>query len=210
MGSISNTGDRLGISVRKKAMFAAAVVKSVGIRVEDTNISFSTAHKKAKTVRFETEEKIRSEFITPDHVVVHWDGKTLKLKAGNKAEFIGVYVTGANAAQVKKLLGVPDVESGSGKNQKGAVVELLIKWEIFEQITGLVIDTTSSNTGIEIGACKLLEEYLEKVILWLACRHHIYELHIRHVVEAITGNTTDGGVKLFRRSGTICPWISLT
>ena len=76
---------------------------------------------------------------------------------------------------------------------------MLQKWTIFEQITGLVFDTTSSNTGTEIGACKLLEEYLEKAILWLACRHHIYELHIKHVVEAVTGNTKDPGVRLYRR-----------
>ena len=30
-------------------------------------------------------------------------------------------------------------------------------------------------------------------------RHHIYELHIKHVVEAVTGTTKDPGVKLFRR-----------
>ena len=32
MGAVSKTGDRLGLSARSKAMFAAAVVKSVGMR----------------------------------------------------------------------------------------------------------------------------------------------------------------------------------
>ena len=199
MGVVSNTGDRLGLSVRQKAMFAAAVVKSVGVDIKDTNISFATAAKKAKKVRIETEKEVLHSFVPPDHVVVHWDGKVLKLKAGAKAEHICVYISGADASKVTKLLGVPEVDSGSGQKQKEAAVEMLIKWNIFEQIVGLVFDTTSSNTGSEIGACKLLEDYLEKAVLWLACRHHIYELHIKHVVEAVTGMTKDPGVKSFRR-----------
>ena len=62
-----------------------------------------------------------------------------------------------------------------------------------------MFDTTSSNTGKDSGACTLLEDWFKKAILWLACRHHIYELHIKHVVGIVTGNTTDPGVKLFRR-----------
>ena len=40
---------------------------------------------------------------------------------------------------------------------------------------------------------------IEKSVLWLACRHHIHELHIKHVVGKVTGNTKDPGVALFRR-----------
>ena len=199
MGAVSNTGDRLGLSARTKAMFAAAVVKAVGVSVQDTNISFSTASKKARKTRFETEVQVKNSFKPPDHVVLHWDGKILKLKAGKKADFVCVYISGADADKLTKLLGVPEVVSGSGKDQKDVAVEMMTKWNIFEQVTGLVFDTTSSNTGAENGACKLIEDYLEKAILWIACRHHIYELHIKHVVEAVTGTTKDPGVKLFRR-----------
>ena len=52
-----------------------------------------------------------------------------------------------------KLLGVPEVDSGSGMQQKDVVVDMLTKWNISRQITGLVFDTTSSNTGHESGAC---------------------------------------------------------
>ena len=199
MGAVSNTGDRLGLSGRKKAMFAAAVVKAVGVNVEETNISYSTAKTKARKTRFETEKTINNNFVAPDHCVVHWDGKVLKLKAGVKGDHICVYISSANNEKVTKLLGVPEVDSGSVLQQKEVVVEMLNKWNIFDQITGLVFDTTSSNTGIETGACKLLEDHMEEAFLWLACRHHIYELHIKHVVETVTGNTKDPGVKLFRR-----------
>ena len=199
MGAVSNTGDRLGLSGRKKAMFAAAVVKAVGVNVEETNISYSTAKTKARKTRFETEAAIKDNFVPPEHANVHWDGKGLKEKAGKKAEYICVYISGADNDQVTKLLGVPKVDSGSGLQQKEVVVDLLNKWDISDQITGMVFDTTASNTGNQTGACKLLEDHMDKALLWIACRHHMYELHIKHVVEAVTGNTKDPGVKLFRR-----------
>ena len=36
-------------------------------------------------------------------------------------------------------------------------------------------------------------------MLWAACRHHVLELFVNKVVEAITGHTEDPGVRLFRR-----------
>ena len=36
-------------------------------------------------------------------------------------------------------------------------------------------------------------------MLWAACRHHVLELFVNNVVEAITGHTEDPGVRLFRR-----------
>ena len=121
MGPISNTGDRLGLSSRSKAMIAAAVVKAVGINVEETNINRGSALLKAKQTRLKTAKAIKDNFICPEHVVVHWDGKLLKLKAGAKADHICVYISGANEDKVTKLLGVPEVDSGSGMQQKDVV-----------------------------------------------------------------------------------------
>ena len=36
-------------------------------------------------------------------------------------------------------------------------------------------------------------------MLWAACRHHVLELFVNNVVEAITGHTEDPGVRLFSR-----------
>ena len=76
----------------------------------------------------------------------------MKLQAGDKGDFICVYISGADAEKVTKLLGVPQVDSGSGEQQKEVVVDMLTKWNIDEQVTGLVFNTTSSNTGKDSGA----------------------------------------------------------
>ena len=63
----------------------------------------------------------------------------------------------------------------------------------------MVFDTTSSNTGAELGACKFIEDWRKSPIMWLACRHHVAELHISKVVHVVTGNTKEPGVIMFRR-----------
>ena len=199
MGAVAVTGDRLGLSVREKTMFAASLCNAVGVSVRDTNISKTTAWRRMQQERLTTAKAVKDNFVKPKHVTVHWDGKILKLQAGVTSDRCCVYISGADGAKVSKLLGIPEIPNGTGSSQEKAVEELLISWELFEEITGLVYDTTASNTGEWRGACALIEQYLRRAILWLACRHHMYELHIKHVVEEVSGDTKEPGVKIFRR-----------
>ena len=50
------------------------------------------------------------------------------LKAGAKADHICVYIYGANEDKVTKLLGVHEVDSGSGMQEKDVVADMLMKW----------------------------------------------------------------------------------
>ena len=50
------------------------------------------------------------------------------------------------------------------------------------------------------GAIQLLREFvLQKKVLWLLCRRHIYERHITHLVQAITGKTKAPRKDLYQR-----------
>ena len=72
-----------------------------------------------------------------------------------------------------------------------AVSEMIEKWHLpLEQIIGLCYDTTASNSGKEKGSVKLVEAIVKHACLWLACRHHVGELHIKHVNIRIRGDTT--------------------
>ena len=97
------------------------------------------------------------------------------------------------------MLGAPETENGTGAAEAEVIKDLLTQWDIKKELCGMVFDTTSSNSGAEIGACRCLEDWLETPILWLACRHHIHELHLKRVVQGVTGQTKDPGVALFRR-----------
>ena len=66
-------------------------------------------------------------------------------------------------------------------------------WDIpLNQIIAMCFDTTASNTGEHEGACKhYFEDTIARAVLWLACRHHIGELHIKHVDIRIRGPWED-------------------
>ena len=70
---------------------------------------------------------------------------------------------------------------------------------VMMQLVGLVFDTTSSNSGKDIGACKLLEVWIGRPILWLACRRHIVKLHLCSAAKNVMGVSNDLGMAMFRR-----------
>lgn len=49
------------------------------------------------------------------------------------------------------------------------------------------------------GACVLLEQQLNRNLLYFACRHHIYELLLRSVVEIYWPTTTGPNMPVFKR-----------
>ena len=68
-------------------------------------------------------------------------------------------------------------------------------------------DTTSSNTGVHRGAYALLQQLLDRQLLWLAYRHHILELVIGAAFRSIFGDTKSPEVTLFKTLKT--SWNSL-
>jgi len=71
-----------------------------------------------------------------------------------------------------------------------ATVASLVEWGIKEQVIGMCFDTTSSNSGVHTGACKLIEKSLQKELLYLACRHHIHEIIVSDVFKCCFGPTS--------------------
>src|SRR6218665_3693595 len=92
------------------------------------------------------------------------------------------------------LLGVVLLDSSKGSDQAYNILCLLEYYEICDQIFAIHVccETTSSNTGVHIGAVQILSTTLNAQMLWLMCRHHIYEVHISHFMEALTGQKTKG------------------
>ena len=208
MGPASATADRLGLSVRQRCMFAASVVNALGVDVSDTNINRGTAWKKGQEERLKISASIKEDFECPDLVIVHWDGKILTITGNIESNRVAVYISGVDATGFRKLIGCPETKDGTGKSEAEVVKAFLESWGIGKQICGLVFDTTASNTGCDTGACKLLEDWLETPVLWIACRHHVHELHAKRFVQGIFGQTQDPGVALYRRLK--ASWNSIT
>ena len=97
------------------------------------------------------------------------------------------------------LLGAPNIPSGTGKDPANVCIELVYKWNIAQQVRGLVFDSTASNTRINTGACTLIEKALGRKLVWVACRHYIMEVVLSSVFKAVMGDTTGPCVEVFKR-----------
>lgn len=97
-------------------------------------------------------------------------------------------------------MGVPHIPSGSGKEISNAVFDTLEKWGLLDKVVAFVFDTTSSNTGRLNGACTLLEMKLGRNILFLACRHHIFELVLQAAIFSVKLYSSTGpDIPLFKK-----------
>jgi len=64
---------------------------------------------------------------------------------------------------------------------------------------GMSYDTPSTNTGVINGASTILEKLLGKLLLHLACRHHVSEIYLKAAFESCFGATQSPEVPLFKR-----------
>ena len=118
-------------------MIAASAANALGVDVADTNISKTTAWRKAKEARTVTAATIKEAFKCPDKVTVHWDGKALTLRENQKSNRVCVYVSGAGSDCSRKLLAVPETPSGTGKAEATLVTDILASWCISKEVIGL-------------------------------------------------------------------------
>jgi len=63
----------------------------------------------------------------------------------------------------------------TGEEQANVCLSTLDDWQLRVQVRGLVFDTTSSNTGLNMGACTFIERALGTDLVWIACRHHVFD-----------------------------------
>lgn len=130
-------------------------------------------------------------------MVVHWDGKIVPDLTGRlKVDRIAVLVSYGGTA---KFLGAPKIESGTGQNIAKAVYSVLVDWNVAERVVASSFDTTSTNTGLNNGACYHLDKLLGRRLIQLACRHHTHEIVLKNVFEKKHGKTSAPETLLFNR-----------
>lgn len=96
----------------------------------------------------------------------------------------------------------------TGVSQKNAVIKMVEDWKVKENVIALVFDTTTSNTVLRNGCSVLIEKDLNRPLLWLACRHHVYEVHMKNIWQDLSGKTVGPDELLFKRF--LSDWNSFT
>lgn len=192
--------DKCKISDRDAVHLITACIEAVALDTNDFAVNRTSIRNARQIFRENNTSNIKSKFIdlNLNYGIVHWDSKILPTLVGKeKCDRLPVVVT---ALKTEQLLGVPHLSSGTGSEICSAVYDELENWGLLEKIQGFVFDTTAPNSGRLNGACVLLEQKLGRNILFLACRHHIFEIILQAVfIEAKFAPSSGPDIPLFKR-----------
>lgn len=185
------------LSNPKAAIVLTETVKHIGADPAEYNISTSSIRRQRIDYRKNMAESLRSSFMPDVPLTIHWDGKMIEDISGpDIVERLPILVSGMG---VDKLLGVPKLSAGTGVAAASAVFNAALEWNISEKIKCMSFDTTAANTGRRNGACILLEQKMDKDMLWLACRHHILEIMLGAVFSQAFGASTGPDTLIFKK-----------
>lgn len=195
---VASALDRNKISDRQSVKLIVPIVAALEHNPALMSISRSTIRRHRKEARKQCADNIKNLFSMKElPVIVHWDGKILPDILGNeKVDRLPILVS---ADGNNKLLGVPKLSSGIGKKAADAVIHEIKRWNILDEIEGMCFDTTSVNTGKFNGACTLIEKYIGRDMLWLACRHHVLEIVLSKVFTLCFGPSSSPEIPIFKR-----------
>ena len=161
---VSAALDRVKVTDRGATYIAASIAQSLGHNLDDVSMSRSTIRRVRCTNRKAAALKQKEQFAPSTPLLLHWDGKLLSDIAGapkEKVDRVAILVTG----EEEKLLGVPKIARGTGREQADACIKALNDWGLSDKVQGLVFDTTASNTGLHRRACQVIEEALGKDLI---------------------------------------------
>lgn len=192
--------DKCKVSDRDAVHLLIACAELFNVNVNDYAINRSSIKRSRESFRYQISSEIKTAFhqLHLNFVVVHWDSKILPNLIGTEnVDRLPVIITAPN---IEQLLGVPHLSSGTGKEISSAVYDTLKDWTMLEKVQAFVFDTTASNSGRLNGSCVLLEQMLNRPILFFACRHHILEI-ISQSVFSYTKLTAMSGpeISIFKR-----------
>lgn len=200
-------------SNRNELKIVSTLFKAGGADLNDASISFPTIHRHRKAKVQSDAKEIRETFssfkeFTNTFLVLHFDGKIIQLFDGKTEDRLAIAVSSpCNLAG--QFLASPAISDGTGDTMAKCVYKIVADFNLIETIQALVFDTTASNTGRWKGSSTLLEAMLDRPLLWLACRHHIPELFIKHANIAIRGESKGPEDSLFKEFKKLFGFINL-
>ena len=121
-------------------------------------------------------------------VILQWDGKKVKYETGTVEDRLFIVLHTIPDGR-SRFIGAPRTPDGTGAAQCEAIARYTDLWGVNDRVVGMIWDTTAANTGAKRGSGILYEDLIGNAILYIACRHHVYELHIHWADEKVRGIT---------------------
>ncbi|CAH0546966.1 unnamed protein product [Brassicogethes aeneus] len=193
-----STLDKCRVSERDASRLVCAVAEALNVDTNTLTLSKSAINVCRKKIREKLADKIKKHLTeTPLHAtVLHWDGKLIQeLSKSKKVDRLPIIISDG---EVEKILAIPPLENGTGLAQATAINEVLQDWGLSEAIKALCCDTTASNLGVRKGAAKQLELMLSTDLLYLPCRHHIFEIVLSGIYDGEMESSTAPSIQMFK------------
>lgn len=133
--------------------------------------------------------------------VLHWDGKMmLDIQSSDESKAERLPIVGSQCDS-ECILRVPKLPDKTGRSAALAVHNTLAEYGLLDTVQAVCTDTEASNTGNKNGSVVILEELLDRTLLYLACKHHMYELVLKAVFveKCMGGQTKNPKVEMFER-----------
>ena len=175
------------------------------MQLDDSTVSVMSTNRKRQQARTSADNTIetnqQSIISDENYFVLQWDGKMLKglHHTDKRKEHFAITLKPLENSKTKLLLSVTEhADNGTAENETEAIAEQLTKYHIDNNtIVGFCFDTTAVNTGIVNGIIVRLQQYLNKTVLLVAYRHHIFELSSGNACRVVFGPTTSNKETVF-------------
>ena len=166
------------------------------LNLDDIVLSRSSIRKNRIELRnvIADQEKENFKLNMPPRLSYGWDGKMIQDMENNKHEMQSSVVNGAPGYTEGKILDVIELtdEDGNptstGLAQAEANIDTIMEWGVANNIVAFNFDTTASNTGHWSGSAIRLNQFLDRPVLYLACRHHVFDLLAKNTFHKVMIN----------------------
>ena len=125
-GTISQMVDRLKLSANQTTGFLGAVIVASGGDLNQFSVSKTTTLKTRKNNREKKSTEIKLSFPAPQHCVLHWDSKILKI-GDTTSDRLAILVSGSPNYEEGKLLAVPEIKDSTGSSTADCSLSLYCK-----------------------------------------------------------------------------------
>ena len=159
------------------------------------------------------QEKENFQLTMPLRLSFGWDGKMVQDMENTKHEMQSMVVNGAPGYTEGKLLDVIELtdEDGNptstGLAQAEANIVTVMEWGVANNIVAFNFDTTASITGPWSGAAIRMNKFLDRPVLYLACRHHVFDLLAKNTFHKVVCYDPSPDVAMFKRMKDLFPNI---
>lgn len=169
-----------------------------GADPNDYQLSKSTLWKRITKTRLNRKNEMLAALRASDcKVIIQFDGKTCprlnERHVGTDERLIVI----CHTMKGDVPLGLFIVKSHSSANCSQALLDAINNNNLRNRVVGLVSDTEKVNTGRFSGVCLEIERKLERPMLNLMCRHHVFEIILKSVFQTLFGRTTSPRISTF-------------